>query len=182
MEHKKVYDSIDEIRNKIQKMLNDLEYILEKARENEKVADSISAKIGLFKEEKEDKQKETKNDLALEEEQQMKTTKPIEETMYYRILEYLKWNDNKTFAEIGRNTRITEKGTKDEIERMKSVKGFGHRILIEKGRVNLDNETKRMPTINVVRLMKQCAYNNPVQYKKSEYKSDRVKAEDLSTF
>lgn len=182
MENKKVYDNIDEIRNKIQKMLNDLEYIIEKARENEKAADSICKKNGLFKDEKDEKQKETKNDLVLEEEQTMKITKPIEETMYYRILEYLKWNDDKTFAEIGRNTRITEKGTKDEIERMKSVKGFGHRILINNGRVNLDNETKRIPTINVVRLMKQCAYNNPIQYKKSEYKSDRVKAEDLSTF
>lgn len=171
MENKKVYDNIDEIRNKIQKMLNDLEYIIEKAKEEEKKVDSICQKAGLFKD----------PDIQ-EEEQQMKTRKPVEETMYYRILDYLKWNDNKTFLEIGKGTGIIERATKEEIERMKSVKGFGHRILIENGRVNLDKETKRLPTISVVRLMKQCAYNNPIQYKKSEYKSDRVKAEDLSTF
>lgn len=164
------------IRELFKKMIEELDVILDSNNETLVKIDEIlenknlKPKVDFIKEEQ-------------EEENSMKTRKPVEQTMYYRILDYLKWNEMKTYAEIGKNTNITEKGTKDEIDRMRQVKGFGQRFIVDGNRVGLDKETKRMPTSNIVRLMKECNYRNPVHYTSPTYhKSNTVNPEDISTF
>ena len=141
-------DSYKEKCLKIREMLNgmilEIDLILEKNKEEEQKVNEI---------------------MAREEEPLMKSRKPVEETIYYRVINDMKWNGMQTYAEIGRKTNITSNGVKGEIERLRGLQGFGHRIIVDSdGRVGFNRETKSHPTMTIIRIMRDCAFKNPARY------------------